>query len=121
MILKYVFLIIMALLYILAGIWHFVKPRMYLKIMPPYLPAHQLLVNLSGVAEIVLGIGLLVPRLQVLSAWGIILLLIAVFPANLCMYQKGGAAFGLSDRIVFWRLPLQLVLIAWAYWFTTAV
>ena len=76
------------------------------------------MVFLSGVAEVILGVGLLFPETQSLAAWGVMLLLIAIFPANIYMYQKGGAAFGVSDRILFWRLPLQLVLIFWAYWFT---
>lgn len=84
--LKSITLILMALLYIVAGLLHFIKPKMYLKIMPPYLPAHLPLVYLSGVAEILLGIGLLIPALQVYAAWGVILLLIAVFPANVYMY-----------------------------------
>jgi uncharacterized membrane protein len=111
-------LILMALMYVVAGLLHFIKPKMYLRIMPPYLPAHLLLVYLSGFAEVGLGVGLLIPSLQVYAAWGVILLLIAVFPANIYMYQKGGAAFKLSDRVVFWRMPFQLVLIVWAYWYT---
>jgi uncharacterized membrane protein len=108
----------MAIFYVGAGIYHFVKPVMYLKIMPPALPWPLVLVYLSGVAEIFLGICLLIPMLQSYAAWGIILLLIAIFPANYYMYKKGGAAFGMSDAIVFWRLPFQFVFIAWAYWFT---
>ena len=111
-------LIFMAAFYFCVGVLHMVKPKLFLKIIPPYLPKPLLLVFLSGVAEMLLGIGLMIPATQTLSAWGVILLLIAVFPANLYMYQKGGAAFGLSDRVLFWRLPIQLLLILWAYFYT---
>jgi len=110
-------LYIMAALYVAAGVLHFVVPRVYLKMMPPYLPAPQLLVYLSGVAEVALGLALLVPSLRSWAAWGIILLLIAVFPANLYMFTSGK-----FPRLPAWalalRLPLQLVLIGWAYQFT---
>ena len=111
-------LILMAVFYIFAGIMHFVKPKMYLSIMPPYLPAPLLLVYLSGVAEVGLGALLLVPGFTPLAAWGIIALLVAVFPANIYMYQQGGAKFGMSDIFLLARLPLQAVLIAWAYLYT---
>ena len=108
----------MAVLYIVAGMLHFLKPKMYLRIMPPWIPAPALMVFLSGVAEVVLGVALLFPATQALAAWGIILLLVAVFPANIYMFKKGGATFRMSDRMLFWRLPIQLLLILWAYWFT---
>jgi uncharacterized membrane protein len=74
---------ILAFFMIGAGVMHFARPDFYLKIMPPYLPAHYELVLLSGVCEVVLGILLLVPKVSKLAAWGIIALLIAVFPANI--------------------------------------
>ena len=83
--LYFVGLYLCALLYIAAGINHFVNAEMYLRTMPPYLPAHEALVALSGVIEIVLGVALVLrpkTRLRVWAAWGIVLLLIAVFPAN---------------------------------------
>lgn len=82
--LYFVGLYLCALLYIAAGINHFVNAEMYLRTMPPYLPAHEALVALSGVIEIVLGVALVLrpkTRLRVWAAWGIVLLLIAVFPA----------------------------------------
>ena len=110
--------ILMAVFYTWAGINHFRNPEGFLKIMPPYLPAHLLLVHLSGVAESLLGISLCFPKLRAKAAWGIIALLIAVFPANIYMYQLGGAAFDLPDWALLVRLPLQGVLILWAYWLT---
>ena len=115
---KQVALYIMSLLYIAAGINHFVKPRMYVKIMPPWLPAHLQLVYTSAVAEILLGILLIPASTRVFAAWGIIALLIAVFPANVQMmlnyYYKNLP--GLWITIV--RLPLQLLLIWWAWLYT---
>jgi uncharacterized membrane protein len=110
-------LYLQSVLYILAGINHFRNERFYLKSMPDYLPYHKELVFLSGVAEIVLGIGLLFVQSRSIAAWGIILLLIAVFPANLFMLTSG--KFSKIPRwFLILRLPLQLLLMAWAYSFT---
>lgn len=110
-------LYLQALVYVAAGINHFVRPRFYLAIMPPYLPAHQLLVDLSGVAEIGLGLGLLFPATRVWAAWGLILLLIAVFPAN--VYMATAESFAQLPGWLRWgRLPLQGLLIWWAYRYT---
>lgn len=108
----------MSAFYILAGLNHFRDPGFYLKMMPPYLPEPNLLIMLSGIAEIGLGLLLLFPSTRRLSAWGIILLLLAVFPANVYMYQMGGNHFGMSDIALAVRLPVQLALIAWAYVYT---
>lgn len=96
---------------------HFVKPDFYLKIMPPYLPWHRELVFLSGVFEAALGLLLLVPRYSRLAAWGVIALLIAVFPANLYLFQHQDL-LPASPLVHLLRLPLQAVLILWAYWHT---
>ena len=106
-----------ALVYIAAGLNHFISPKTYLAIMPPYVPAHELMVNLSGVAEVALGIGLLFPATRSLSAWGLILLLIAVFPAN--VYMATAERFQDISELIRWgRLPFQAVLIWWAYRYT---
>lgn len=110
-------LYLQALFYISAGINHFRNERFYLKSMPDYLPFHRELVFLSGVAEIALGIGLLFEQSRCLAAWGIIVLLITVFPANLFMLTSN--KFSKIPRWFLWlRLPLQFVLMAWAYSFT---
>ncbi len=104
-------------LYLLAGVNHFVSPKFYLKIMPTYLPYHEFLVAASGLAEIILGIMLLIPATRIWAAWGIILLLIAVFPANL--YMAYGAQFQeISPWFRWGRLPIQFVLVWWAYQYT---
>lgn len=105
---------LMALLYIVAGITHFIKPDLYLSIVPPYLGYPKLLVVISGVFEIVFGLLLLIPSLRTWAAWGIILLLIAIFPANVYMAYSSKFYF-LSPWIRWGRLPLQFVLIWWAY------
>ncbi len=108
-----VFLYLLSLLFIFAGIMHFVKPKMYIRIIPPYLPNPKLLNALAGVFEIIFGLGLLFEPTRSYASIGIILLLIAVFPANLYMYQKG--ARGIPKWALLLRLPLQFALIAWAY------
>lgn len=108
---------ILAILLIIAGILHFVKPHFYKKIMPTYLPAHGLLIIISGIAEIICGILLLFPETQNLGVYATVSLLIAVFPANIEMSRK----YYLRKKKGFWltilRLPLQLVLIWWVLQF----
>ena len=116
---KRVSLWVMALFYIGAGVNHFLSPDFYLAIMPPYLAWHLELVYVSGVAEIVLGVMLLLPQYRVVAAWGVILLLIAVFPANLHQALNDVPIDGESLGPLRWvRLPFQAVLIAWAWWHT---
>lgn len=109
---------LLALAFITAGVLHFVKPEPYLAIMPPWLPAHALLVQISGVAELAGGIGLLVDRWRRAAAIGLIVLLIAILPANIQMllnYQARGAPAG-EITLLWLRLPLQLGLIAAVWW-----
>jgi uncharacterized membrane protein len=108
---------IFGLLFVLAGVNHFVNPGFYLKIMPPYLPLHLESVYVSGVFEIVLGALLLFKRWAWLAGWGLILLLIAIFPANIYVYQHQELIPG-TPILHLLRLPLQGVLILWAYWYT---
>nr|WP_264308563.1 DoxX family protein [Nodosilinea nodulosa] len=108
----------MALFYIFAGTNHFLNSPFYVSMMPPYLPWHSFLVALSGVFEILLGALLLLPRYSQLAAWGLIALLIAVFPANVHMATHGELFPAISPVLLWVRLPLQGVLIAWAYWHT---
>jgi len=106
---------IMGLVYVLAGINHFRNPRLYLKIIPPYFSNPKLINQLSGLAEILLGVGVCISQLSSIAAIGIIILLIAVFPANLHMYQNVKARLGLPKWLTLLRLPIQLILIYWAY------
>ena len=108
---------VLASLMIFAGTMHFANPAFFLKIMPPYLPLHRELVLLSGAFEIVLGVLLLIPRFSRLAAWGIMALLIAVFPANIYLYQHQEIVPA-SPTIHLLRLLLQGVLVLWAFWHT---
>ena len=107
----------MALLYIAAGINHFVMPRFYEKIIPPFLPYPKLINWTSGIAEILLGILLFVPSFKSIAAWGVILLLVAVFPANIYHFMIGWRKKKMVWALAL-RLPVQFLLIWWAYTFT---
>jgi uncharacterized membrane protein len=112
---KYLF----AAIFIFTGFKHFQNPEFFLKIMPPYLPWPSALHLTAGFFEIVLGVALLIPRFQRLAAWGLIALLVAVYPANIHMAVHH-ELYDLSMTFHWIRLPLQFVLIAWAWWFTKA-
>jgi uncharacterized membrane protein len=108
----------LAIFFVLAGINHFRVPDFYVKIVPPYLPFPLLLVYVSGFFEIVLGVGLLVPRYKRMAAWGLIALLIAVFPANIYMAVNPDAFPAYSPAMLSARLPLQALLVTWVLWYT---
>lgn len=112
--------IFLGVLFIAAGTLHFLIPQLYLKIMPPYLPAHLLLVQVSGAAEILGGLGLLIPAARQAAAWGLVALLIAVLPANIYMATSHLAVPGIMGQTwAQWvRIPLQLPLIYWAWIYT---
>ncbi|HAD96054.1 MAG TPA: DoxX family protein [Cryomorphaceae bacterium] len=107
-------LYIMSLLYIAAGITHFSIPRIYQRIVPPFIPWPKAVVLGSGVAEIVLGASLWFPQLRPAAAWGIMILLILVFPANIYQLVEHKARLGLPTWLLILRLPMQLILIYWA-------
>lgn len=111
-------LYLMAFIYILAGLNHFRNPKLYLKIIPPYFKNPIFLNKISGLAEIILGIFICIPDFTTVASWGIIALLIAIFPANVYMYQNDKASLGLPKWLRFLRLPLQIGLIFWAYQYT---
>jgi uncharacterized membrane protein len=102
-----------------AGALHFARPRMYEAIMPRYLPAHRELVYASGVAEIAGGIGVLHPKTRRLAGWWLIATLLAIFPANVEMAVHAERFKPFPPAALWGRLPLQAVLIAWA-WLTAA-
>ena len=106
--------------FIVAGANHFLNTPFYVSIMPPYLPWHEALVYVSGLAEIGLGGLLLFERWSRLAAWGLIALLIAVFPANVHMAMHPEQYEWASPLALWLRLPLQGFLILWAYWYTGA-
>lgn len=108
---------VLAALFVFAGVMHFVIPASYVRIMPPWLPLHRELVYLSGALEIAGGVGLLIERTRRAAGIGLVLLLIAVWPANLQMLLNAQAAHRpAGEQALLWlRLPLQLLLIAWVW------
>ena len=115
---KEISLYIMSFFYILAGIMHFLKPRFYLQIMPPYIPWHKTIVFLSGVAEILLGVFLLLPLYSKQAAWGVVVLLILIFPAHIHHLRSNPPGSKIPNWALYLRMPLQGVLIYWAWWHT---
>lgn len=107
----------MAFIYFFAGLNHFRNPKIYLKIMPPYVPYPKQMNYWSGLAEIVLAIGLCFFATSVIAAWGIIALLVAIYPVHLYMLNTK-VNFGLPRWVLILRIPLQLLLIFWAYQYT---
>jgi uncharacterized membrane protein len=110
--------IVLALFFIGAGVNHFIVTDFYLRMMPTYFPLHLELVQISGVAEVVLGVLLLMPDQAAVAAWGLIALLIAVFPANVHMALHPEAFSQFGATALWLRLPIQAFLIAWAFWYT---
>jgi uncharacterized membrane protein len=112
--------VVAAVFYIAGGALHFIKPEVYLSIMPPYIPWHPAMVRVSGTFEILGGLGLFLPATRRAAAWGLVALLIAVFPANLymAMHPIEAGAVGVASVLRWGRLPLQLVLIWWLLWCT---
>ena len=111
---------LLAVFMIFAGVMHFVRPRGFARIVPRWLPAPLTLVYVSGFFEVLLGLGLLFTPTQRWAAWGLVALFVAVFPANVNM-AVNHIGFGRNPgpRWLLWaRLPLQGVLIAWAWWYT---
>lgn len=119
--LKLLLKFVLAIAFVIAGLNHFFNTAFYLRIMPPYLPQPLLLVYLSGFFEIGLGLLLLSARFARAAAWGMIALLIAVFPANIHMAVNHEMFPEYAAAALWARLPLQIVLIGWAYWHTKPV
>ncbi len=104
-------------LFLFTGTMHFIKPDVFIRIMPDYIPFHNAMVFWSGVAEVAGGIGYLFPEMRFFAAWGLIILLLAVFPANIDMFLKARKrrGFDLFTWITLLRLPIQPVLIWWVF------
>jgi uncharacterized membrane protein len=122
--LRSIFRFLLAALFFAAAMLHFFSPRLFLPIMPPQIPFPVACIIVSGVAELLGAIGLLVPRprAQFLTGWGLTLLLIAVFPANIYMAVARVKVHGFPahDWEAWARLALQPVLIALVLWVTEA-
>ena len=108
---------IMSLLYVSVGINHFLNPEWFVKIIPPILLEFDYqLVYLSGVCEVMFGLLILIPKARYYAAWGLILTLAAVFPANIYLAQTNGVAMDTTAAVAWYRLPFQTVFILLAYW-----
>ncbi len=106
---------ILGIIMVVAGIAHFKKPEIYLKIMPDYLPAHKTLVLLSGILEMILGLMLLNPDTQTIAAWSIIALMVIFLPVHIHMIRNKEASLNLPKWFLWLRIPLQFGLMYWAY------
>jgi len=107
---------VLALFFVLAGANHFLNPGTYISMVPAYLPSAAALVWISGLAEVVGGFGLLFYATRRFAGWGLIALLIAVFPANLHVALNGWPGMEIPGWALWLRLPFQLLLIWWVYW-----
>ncbi|WP_338731108.1 DoxX family protein [Mangrovimonas cancribranchiae] len=112
-------LYVMAIIYILAGIMHFVKPKVYMRIMPRYLPNHRFLVYLSGFFEILFGVLLYFNSTRNLAIYGIILMLTIFLLVHFYMLSSEKAGAGFPKWLLILRLPLQFALMYWAYLYLT--
>jgi uncharacterized membrane protein len=113
-------LVLFASIFIVSGFLHFLLPQPYLRIIPPALPWPKMLLRISGVAEILGGVGLLLPKFRRVAAFGLALLLMAVFPANIFMAVAHVPFPGvMGESWAQWlRLPLQIPLFLWALHYT---
>ncbi|AKF09978.1 hypothetical protein DB32_007127 [Sandaracinus amylolyticus] len=112
--------VLLAVLFVSAGVMHFVIEPTFTAMVPPFLPAPRVLVWISGVAEIALGLATLAPRLRPYAGWGLVALLIAVFPANVYMVFDDTPAIDAPRWALWARLPIQALLVGWAIWATEA-
>ncbi len=122
MIARLVTRLLLAALFLLAGTVHLFDPALFLPVMPPWIPFHLLCIEVSGVFELLGGLGLLIPerRVQLVAGWGLIVLLVAVFPANIYMAVANVKVHGFAAHpwIGWARLPLQPLLMLAVGWIT---
>jgi|TARA_B100000809_G_scaffold18220_2_gene16111 uncharacterized membrane protein len=113
---KLLTIVLMACFYMNVGAKHFIEPEWFVQIMPPCFPFHLASVYISGFFEVSFGFLLLIPKTRYYAAWGLILLLIAVFPANIYLALTNGDAMGTTAAVAWGRLPFQFLFIGLAYW-----
>ena len=105
----------LAAFFINVGVDHFVNPEFYLSIMPPAFPLHLEAVYISGFFEVLGGVGVLIPRLRKIAGWGLVALLVAVYPANIYMAITPGAFPEASVALLYVRLVFQFLFFYWAF------
>ena len=113
---KFITIIIMSCFYMNVGLKHFIEPEWFLQIMPPNFPHHYEAVYWSGFFELLFGFLLINPMTRQLAGWGIIFVMITVFPANLYLAVTDGAAMNISKEHAWGRLPFQYMFIGLAFW-----
>jgi uncharacterized membrane protein len=113
--LRKVSLILLAMFFALAGMNHFLNPKLYLAMIPPYIPVPVAVNLISGTAEMVGGIAILIPLLRRAAGWGLIILLLAVFPANIHVAIHGWDGVTIPTWVLWARLPFQFALVTWVY------
>ena len=114
--LKFITILIMSCFYMNVGVKHFVEPEWFLQIMPPNFPHHYQAVYWSGFFELLFGFLLINPKTRFIAGWGIIFVMITVFPANLYLAVTDGAAMNISKELAWGRLPFQYMFIGLAFW-----
>lgn len=115
---KRISLFVLAAFFAFAGVGHFTNEAFFVRIVPPWLPNPLLMVQISGVAEIAGGVGILIPQLRRYAGWGLLALLVAVYPANIHMALHPEQFPDMTQNALYFRLPLQLVAFAWVWWAT---
>ncbi len=108
-------LYILSFIFILAGVFHLIRPKAFMRIMPLYIPYHRLIVYISGIAEIVVGFGVLFTHTKTLSLWAMVVMLILFFPVHIHMLMNKKASLNFPKSILVFRLLLQFGIIYWAY------
>ena len=111
----------MSIMYIIIGIKHFTDFNFFMAIMPPYIPFHKELIYISGFFEVLFGLLLLFHKTRKIASWGIIILLICVFPANIYLHYSDEAReiLKITKEQALTRMPFQIPLILIAYWHST--
>ena len=120
-IIKNAFLALFVLFYVSSGINHFISPDFYLKLMPPYIPFPLEVIYLSGVIEIILGVGAALSRFRVWAAWAIIFMLISFMPVHIHMVAHPEMYPDVPEIGLWLRIAVQGALIWWAYCYAKAL
>ncbi len=107
---------LLGIFFIAAGVNHFVSPQPYLAMMPPALPFPEALNYISGAAEVLGGLGVLLPRFRRPAGWGLMALLVAIFPANIQVAMHGWPGMDLAPWVLWARLPFQILFMVWVYY-----
>ena len=113
---KFITILIMSYFYMNVGVKHFIEPDWFLQIMPPQFPNHYAAVYVSGFLELLFGFMLINPKTRFIAGWGIIFVMITVFPADIYLAVSDGEVMGISKELAWGRLPFQDVFIGLAYW-----